>query len=86
MYMPSLSVIQLMYRPQWGFQESVPYLLVGVQTCRLDHYTSCGVGNVHDKFQDCKVDVQAAKGFLTISTLPCVDAQIAAWIITLYTV
>ena len=35
---------------------------------RLDHYTSYGVGNVHDKFEDCIVDVQAATGFITIST------------------
>ena len=64
----SFRIVQLMYRPLRGFQQSVPNLVVGVQTCCLDHYTSCVVGNVHDKFQDCTVDVQAATGFLTIST------------------
>ena len=41
-----------------GFQQSVPYLVVGVQTCRLDHDTSCSVRNEHKKFQGCTVDVQ----------------------------
>ena len=68
MYTPSLSVVQLMYRLLQDFYQSVPYLVVGVQTCCLDHYTSCGVGNVYDKFQDCTVDVQAATVFLTVST------------------
>ena len=71
MHTTSLRVVQLMYRPLRGFQQSVPNLVVGVQTCCLDHYTSFGVGNVHDKFQDCTVDVQAATEFLTIRTLPC---------------
>ena len=71
MYMTSFRVVQLMYRTLRGFQQSVPNLVVGVQTCWLDHYTSCGVGNVHAKFQDCRADVQAAMGFITISTLPC---------------
>ena len=52
-----------MYSPLLGFKQSVPNLVVGVQTCCLDNYTSCGVGNVHDKFQGCTVDVQAATGF-----------------------
>ena len=71
MYRTSFRVVQLMYRPLRGFKQSVPYLVVSVQTCRLDHYTSCGEGNVHDKFQGCTVDVQADTGFLTICTLPC---------------
>ena len=54
-----------------GFSKSVPNLVVGVQTCCLDHYTSCGVGNVHDKSQSCSKYVQAAMEFITISTLPC---------------
>ena len=55
-----------MYSAQRSFKQSVPYLVVGVQTSRLDQYTSCGVDNVHDKFQSCTVDVQAATGFLII--------------------
>ena len=57
-----------MYKPLRGYKQSVPNLIVGVQTCRLDHYTSNCVGNVHNKFQGCTVDVQAATVFLTIST------------------
>ena len=34
--------------------------LQGVQCCCFDRYTSYGVGNKHDKFQVCTVDVQAA--------------------------
>ena len=52
-----------MYRPLRCIQQSVPNLVVGVQTCRLDHYTSCGEGIVPDKFQGCTVDVQAATVF-----------------------
>ena len=70
MYRTSFNVVQVIYMPLRGFKQSVPYLVVFVQTCRLDHCTSCSVGNVHDKFQDCTVDVQAATGLLTISTLP----------------
>ena len=55
-----------MYTKQRSFKQSVPYLVVGVQTSRLDQYTSCSVDNVHDKFQGCTVDVQAATGFLII--------------------
>ena len=51
-----------------GFQQSVPNLVLGVQTFSLDDYTSCGVGNVRHKFQRCTVDVQAATGFSIIST------------------
>ena len=57
-----------MYRPLRGFKQSVPNLFVGVQTCRLDHYTVYDVGKGHDKFQGCTVDVQAATGFSIIST------------------
>ena len=64
----SLRVVQLMYSPLRCFQQSVPNLVVGVQTCCLYHYTSCSVGNAHDKFQGCTVHVQAATVFLTIST------------------
>ena len=41
-------------------KQSVPNLVVGVQTCCLDQYTSYGAGNMYDKFQGCTVDVQAA--------------------------
>ena len=61
-------VVQLMYKLQGCFQKSVPNLVVGVQTCRLYHYTSCGIGNVQDKFQGCTFDVQAATAYITIST------------------
>ena len=61
-------VVQLMYRLLRWFLQSVPKLVVGVQTCRLDHYTSDCVGNVHNKFPRFTVDVQVAMGFLTIST------------------
>ena len=59
----SFRVVQLMYRLQRSFKQSVPYLVVGVQTIRLDQCTLCGVGNVHNKFQGCTVDVQAATEF-----------------------
>ena len=48
-----------MYRPQRSFKQSVPYLVVGVQTSCLDQYTSCGVDNEHIKIHGCTVDVQA---------------------------
>ena len=60
-----------MYRPLLGFKQSVPNLVVGVQTCLFDHDTVYDVGKVHNKFQGCTVDVQAATRLLTISTLPC---------------
>ena len=41
----------------------VPYLVLGVQICCLELYTSYGVGNMYDKFQGCTVDVQATTGF-----------------------
>ena len=66
----SFKVVQLMYRPLRGFLQSVPNLVVGVQTFRLDQYTLRSVVNVHDKFKHCTVDVQSATEFLTISTLP----------------
>ena len=59
----SFRVVQLMYRPQRSYKQSAPYLVVGVQTSCLNQYTSCGVDNVHIKFQDCTVDVQAATEF-----------------------
>ena len=52
-----------MYRPQRSSKQSVPYLVVGVQTIRLDQCTLCGVGNVHIKFKGCTVDVQATTEF-----------------------
>ena len=61
--MTSFMVVQLMYRPLQGFQQSVPNLVVGVQAYRLYHYTLCGVGIVHAKCKCNTVDVQAATGF-----------------------
>ena len=61
-------VVQLMYKTLRGYLQSVPNLVVGVQTCLLDHDTVCDVGKVYDKFQGCTVDVQDATGLLTIST------------------
>ena len=52
-----------MSRPLLGFKQSVPNLVVGVQTFLLNHDTVYEVGNVHDKFQGCTVDVQAVTGF-----------------------
>ena len=63
MYKTSFRVVQLMYRPIQGYEQSVPKVLVGVQTCPLDHYTSSGVFNVRDKVECCTVDVQAPTGF-----------------------
>ena len=57
-----------MYRPVLCFQQSVPNLVVSVQTCRLYHYTLCIVGNVQNKFQGFTFDVQAVTAFITIST------------------
>ena len=68
MYTTSFKVVQLMYKPLRSFYQSLPNLVVCVQNFRLEHYTSCGVGNVYDKFQGCTVDVQAATELLTIST------------------
>ena len=68
MYTTSFRVVQLMYRTLWGFQQLVPYLVIGVQTCCLDYYTSCNAGNVRHKSQGCTVDVQAAMAFSIIST------------------
>ena len=68
MYTTSFRVVQLMSRPLLGFKQSVPNLVVGVQTCLFDHDTVYDVGKVHDKFQCCTVDVQDATGLLTIST------------------
>ena len=68
MHTTSFRVVQLTYRPLRCYEQSVPKVVVGVQTCHLDHYTSSGVFNVHDKVECCTVDVQAATEFLTIST------------------
>ena len=40
MYDTSFRVVQLMYRQLRGFQQSVPYLVVGVQTFCLENNTS----------------------------------------------
>ena len=58
----------MMYRMLLSFKQSVPNLVVGVQTCLFDHDTVYDVGNVHDKFQGCTVDVQAATEFSINST------------------
>ena len=63
MYDISFRVVQLMNWTLLGFKQSVPNLVVGVQTFLLYHDTLYDVGNVHDKFQGCTVDVQAATGF-----------------------
>ena len=63
MYNTSFRVVQLMYRPLLGFKQSVPNLVVGVQTFLLYHGTVYEVGNVQYKFQGCVVDVQAVTGF-----------------------
>ena len=76
MYTTSFRVVQLMYKSLRGFSQSVPFLVIDVQTCHLDHYTLYSVGNAHVKFQGnahikfqgCTVDDQTATGFLTIST------------------
>ena len=57
-----------MYRPLLGFKQSVPNLVVGVQTSHFDNDTVYDVGNVHVKIKGCTVDVQDATGFSTIST------------------
>ena len=54
-----------------SLKQSVSNLVVVVQTCLFEYDTVYEVGNVRHKFQGCTVDVQAATGFLTISTLPC---------------
>ena len=71
MYTTCFRVVQLIYRPLLGFKQSAHNLVVGVQTCLLEHDTVYDIGNVHDMFQGCTVDVQAATRLLRISTLPC---------------
>ena len=46
MYTTSFRVVQSIYSLLRGFQQSVPYLIVGVQTFCFDQYTLCGVGIV----------------------------------------
>ena len=58
----------MMYRMLLSFKQSVPNLVVGVQSCLFDHHTVYDICNEHDKFQGCTVDVQAATGFSIIST------------------
>ena len=62
-YYEGFLVVNSVLRPRTYFIESVPNLVVGVQTYFLDQYTSYDVGNVHDKFQGCAVDVQVARVF-----------------------
>ena len=71
MYDTSFKVVQLMYRTLLSFKQSVPNLVVGVQTCLFDHDAVYDLGKVYDKFQGCTVDVEAATRLLRISTLPC---------------
>ena len=63
MYTRSVRVVQFMYRPLRGYSQTVPFLVVSVQSCRFDYHTSCSLGNVRHKFQSCTVDVQASIGF-----------------------
>ena len=46
MYKTNFRVVQLMYRPLLCFQQSVANLVVGVQTCRLNHYRRFQIGTV----------------------------------------
>ena len=64
-------VVQLMYWPLLRFLQSVPNLVVGVQTCRWEYHAACGVSIVPDKFECYTVDVQEDTEFLKSSTLPC---------------
>ena len=50
------------YARALNLKQSVHKLVVGVQICCLDQYTSYGVVNIYDKFQGCTFDVQAATG------------------------
>ena len=49
-----------MAMPTHLIKQSVPNLVVGVQTCCLDQYISYSVCNAHEKFQGCTVYVQSA--------------------------
>ena len=71
MYDTSFRVVQLMYSLLLSFKQSVHNLVVGVQNGLFDDHTVYDVCNVHDKFQGCTVDVQAATGFSIINTQPC---------------
>ena len=62
-YCEGFSFVHSVWRPRTLFMELVHNLVVGVQTCCLDQYTSYKVGNMHDKFQGCTVDVQVATVF-----------------------
>ena len=62
-YYEGFLVVHKAWRPRTYFIELVHNLFVGVQTCCLDLYTSYDVGNAHDKFQCCTVDVQVATVF-----------------------
>ena len=62
-YYEGFLVVHSVWRPRTYFIQSVPNLVVAVQTCCLDQYTSYDVGNAYDKFQDCTVDVQVVTVF-----------------------
>ena len=62
-YYEGFLVVNSVVRPRTYFIKSVPNLVVGVQTCCFDQYTSYSVANTHDKFQGCTVYVQVATVF-----------------------
>ena len=59
-YCESFLVVLSVWRPRTYFIQSVLNIVVGVQTCCLNQYTSYDVGNVQEKIQGCTVDVQVA--------------------------
>ena len=62
-YYEGFLVVHKAWRPRTYFIELVHNLVVGVQICCLDQYTSYDVGNVQDKLKGCTVDVQIATVF-----------------------
>ena len=48
-----------MFTPTHLIEQSVPYLVVGVQSCYLNQYTLYNVRIMYDKFQGCTVIAQA---------------------------
>ena len=62
-YYEGFLVVNSVIRLRTYFIKSVPHLVVGVQTCCLDQYTSYNVANMHDKFQVCTVYVQVVTVF-----------------------
>ena len=47
-YYEGFLVVNSVLRPRTYVIKSVPNLVVGVQSCCLDQYTSYDVGNAHD--------------------------------------